>query len=129
MLQPEGQIEPPYYPNNIQQDEEAEGLENHKSHTLQPHLHAIATNSESWFNPKGQLVISKVPWATLMKMMAEYLASTKPSNPSNVKFAWPVEGMSKSKKTKWHVKSKAYEFKNGVLYYHHSVKGLSNGGC
>ena len=66
MLQPEDQTEPPYYCNNIQQDEEVEGLENLKSH--------VATNSESWFYAMGQLVISKVPWATLMKMMAKFLA-------------------------------------------------------
>ena len=85
MLLPEGQIEPPYYPNNVQQDEEVEGLENHESHVVQHHLHTIATDSESWFNAKGQLVISKVPWVTLMKKMAEYLASAKTSNPSNTK--------------------------------------------
>ena len=72
--------------------------------------------------PKGQLVISKVPWGTFMKMKAEYLPSTKPSNPTNAKLVWPVEGMSKSKKAEWYEKFKAYEFKNGVLYYHHSVK-------
>ena len=127
ILQPEGQIEPPYYPNNIQQDEELEGLEIHKSHMIQPHSHTTVTNSESWFNAKGQPVISKVPWATLMKMMAKYLASAKPSKPSNTKLTWPVEGMSKSKKAKWCEKSKAYEFKNGVLYYHHSVKDQVTG--
>ena len=46
MLQLEGQIESPYYPNNIQQDEEVEGLENHESHAVQPHSHTTATNSE-----------------------------------------------------------------------------------
>ena len=86
-LQPEGQTEPSYYPNNIQQDKEVEGLQNHESHTVQSHLHTPATDSESWFNAKKQLVISKVPWAALMKMMAEYLASAKPSNPSNTKLA------------------------------------------
>ena len=65
---------------------------------VQPHLHTPATNSESWFNAKGQLVINKVPWATPMKMMAEYLASAKPSNLSNTKLAWPVEGMSNQRK-------------------------------
>ena len=89
----------------------------------------ITLDLESWLNAKGQLVISKVPWATLMKMMAKYLASAKPSNPSNTKLAWPVEGMIKSKKAEWHEKSKAYEFKNGVLYYHHSVKDQVKGGC
>ena len=62
-----------------------------------------------------------------MNMMAEYLASVKPSNPSNAKLEWPVEGMSKSKKAEWHEKSKAYEFKNGVLYYHHLVKDQVTG--
>ena len=127
MLQPEGQIEPPYYHNNIQQYEKVEGLENLESCAVQPHLHTTATDSESWFNAKGQLVISKVPLATLMKMMAKYLALTKPSNPSNTKPAWPVEGMSKSKKAEWCEKSKAYEFKNGELYYHHSVKDQVTG--
>ena len=127
MLQPEGQIESPYYPNNIQQDKEVEGLENHKSHAVQPDLHTTATDSESWFNAKGQLVIIKVSCATLMKVMTEYLASAKHSHPSNTKLAWPVEGMSKSKKAKWCEKSKAYEFKNGVLYYHHSVKDQMTG--
>ena len=100
MLQPEGQTEPPYYPNNIQQDQEVEGLENHESHMVQPLSHTPATDSESWFNAKGNLVISKVPCATLMKMMAKYLASPKPFNPSNTKLVWPIEGMSKSKKAK-----------------------------
>ena len=100
VLQPEGQIEPPHSPNNIQQDKEVEGLESHESHTVQPHLHTIATDSESWFNAKGQLVISKVPWATLMKMMAKYLASAKPSNPCKTKLVWPIESMSESKKAK-----------------------------
>ena len=126
-LQPEGQIEPPYYHNNIQQDKEVEGLENHKSHVVLPHSRTTATDSESWFNAKGQLIISKVPWATLMMMMAKYLDSAKPSTPSNTKRAWPVEGMSKSKKAEWHEKSKAYQFKNGVLYYHHSVKDKVTG--
>ena len=81
MLLPEGQIELQYYHNNIQQDEEVEGLENLKSHVVHAHSHTTATDSESWFNAKGQLVISKVPLATLMKMMAEYLASAKLSNP------------------------------------------------
>ena len=116
MLQTEGQIELPYYCSNIQQDK-VEGLENHTT----------ATDSETWFSAKGQLVISKVPWATLMKMMAKYLASAKPSIPSNTKVAWPVEGMNKSKKAKWCEKSKAYELKNGVLYYHHSVKDQVTG--
>ena len=62
-----------------------------------------------------------------MKMMVKYLASAKPSNPSNTKLVWPVEGMSKSKKAKWHEKSRAYEFKNGVLYYYHSVKDQVTG--
>ena len=93
-------MNPPYYPNNIQQDEEVEGLENNESHMVQPHLDTTATDSESWFNAKGNLVISKVPWATLMKMMAKYLASAKSSNPYNTKLVWPVEGMSKSKKAK-----------------------------
>ena len=102
-------------------------MEDLKFHAVQPHSHTVPTNSESWFNAKGQLVISKVPWATLMKMMAEYLASAKPSNPSNSKFVWPVEGMNKSKKAKWHEKFRAYEFKHGVLYYHHSVKDQATG--
>ena len=53
MLQPDGQIEPPYYHNDIQQDEEVEGLETLKSHMVQPHLHTTAADSESWFNAKG----------------------------------------------------------------------------
>ena len=124
---PEGQIEPPYYCNNIQQEEEVERLENLESHAIQLHLHTTATDSESWFNAKGQLVISKVPWAMLMKMLADYLASAKPSNPSNTKLVWPVEGMSKSKKAEWCEKSRAYEIKNGVLYYHHSGKDQVTG--
>ena len=127
MLKPEGENEPPYYPNNIQQDKEVGRMENLKSHVVQPHLHTTATNSESWFNAKGQLVISKVLLATLMKMMVEYLVSAKLSNPSNTKLAWPVEGMSKSKKAEWHEKSRAYELKNGVLYYHYSVKDQVTG--
>ena len=59
--------------------------------------------------------------------MAKFLASAKSSNPLNTKLVWPVEGMSKSKKAEWHEKSKAYEFKNGVLYYHHSVKDQVTG--
>ena len=128
MLQPEGQIEPPYYHNNIQQDEKVDGVENLKSHMVQPHLDTTATDSESWFNAKGQLVISKVPWATLMKMMAKYLASAANTpNPLNTKLAWPVEGMSKSKKAEWCEKFKTFEFKNGLLYYHHSVKDQATG--
>ena len=46
---------------------------------------------------------------------------------SNTKLVWPVESMSKSKKGKWCEKSKAYEFKNGLLYYHHSVKDQATG--
>ena len=46
MLQWEGPTEPPHYPNNIQQDEEVEGLENHKSHIVQPHSHTPANDSE-----------------------------------------------------------------------------------
>ena len=94
---------------------------------VQPLLHTLATESEPWYNAKGQLVISKVPWVTLMKMMVEYLASAKTPNPSNTKLPWPVEGMRKSKKAEWCEKSKAYELKNGMLYYHHSVKDQATG--
>ena len=59
--------------------------------------------------------------------MAKFLASAKPSNPLNTKLAWPVEDMKKSKTAKWHEKSKAYEFQNGVLYYHHSFKDQVTG--
>ena len=59
--------------------------------------------------------------------MAKYLASVKPFNPSNTKLVWPVEGMSKLKKAEWCEISRAYEVKNGVLYYHHSDKDHATG--
>ena len=88
MMQPEGQMNP-HIILIIQQDKEVEELENHGSHMVQSHLHTTATNSESWFNAKGQLVIRKVPWATLMKMMAEYSTSAKPSTSENPCMAPP----------------------------------------
>ena len=61
--------------------------------------YTTATDLKSWFNAKGQLVISKVPWATLMRIIAEFLASAKPSNPLNTKLMWSVEGMRSQRKS------------------------------